>query len=75
MGWNKDGSTVRAMYLSEYPVVGKVTESRVSYGGKVLYTMELDQPLYLPFAGEPRETVIVNEDQVTHDFGVLMEAL
>lgn len=71
MGWNKDGSTVRALYLSEYECTGTVTESRVSYGGRVLYTLELDQPLALPFTSELRETVIVNENQVTHDYGVM----
>ena len=40
MGWNKDGSTVKAMYLSEYPVTGIVTESRVKYGGTVQYTID-----------------------------------
>ena len=42
MGWNKDGSTVKARYLGEYECTGTVTESRVSYGGRVLYTLELD---------------------------------
>lgn len=71
MGWNKDGSTIRGNYLGEYPFTGQVTESRVSYGGKVLYTVKLDNPIVLPFCGESREVVIVNEDQVTADFGVL----
>ena len=71
MGWNKDGSTVKALYLGEYECTGTVTESRVSYGGRVLYTLELNEPLALPFTGELRETVIVNEDQVTADFGVV----
>lgn len=68
MGWNKDGSTVRAMYLSEYPVTGKVIESRIRYGGEVSYWLELDEPLFL--FGSIRDRVIVNENQVTHDFGV-----
>ena len=49
MGWNKDGSTVKALYLSQYECVGTVRESRVSYGGRVLYTLDLDEPLGLPF--------------------------
>ena len=73
MGWNKDGSTIRANYLGEYSLTGVVQESRVSYGGKVLYTVKCDEPLVLPFSGESREVVIVNEDQVTADFGVLPE--
>jgi len=73
MGWNKDGSTIRGLYLGEYPFTGEVQESRVTYGGKVHYTVKLDSPLVLPFSGEAREVIIVNENQVTHDFGVLLE--
>ena len=75
MGWNKDGSTVRAKYLSQYECVGTVRDSRVSYGGRVLYTLDLDEPLALPFTSELRETVIVNEDQIVMDFGVLLETV
>ena len=71
MGWNKDGSMVKAKYLSQYECVGTVRDSRVSYGGRVLYTLDLDEPLVLPFTSELRETVIVNEDQVVADFGVV----
>jgi hypothetical protein len=71
MGWNKDGSTIKAKYLGEYEFTGVVQESRVSYGGRVLYTVVPENPLVLPFSGESRKLVIVNEDQVTADFGVL----
>ena len=73
MGWNKDGSTVKARYLGEYECTGTVTESRVSYGGRVLYTLQLDSPLALPFTSELRETVIVAENQVVADFGVMID--
>lgn len=69
MGWNKDGSTIKALYLSEYLVTGKVTESRVRYGGTVSYHIELVEPLYI--FGSVREQVIVNENQVIADFGIL----
>lgn len=72
MGWNKDGSTVKALYLGEYECVGVVTESRVSYGGDVLYTIELDEPLSLPFTTELRKIVIVRDKQVTVDYGVIL---
>jgi hypothetical protein len=71
MGWNKDGSTIKAKYLGEYEFTGVVQESRVSYGGRVLYTVVCDQPLVLPFSGEARDVVIVGENQVTADFGVI----
>jgi hypothetical protein len=69
MGWNKDGSTVKAMYLSEYPVTGVVMESRVKYGGSVSYWLKLTEPFFLN--GSIRETLMVDENQVTHDFGVI----
>lgn len=71
MGWNKDGSTIKALYLSEYLVTGVVTESRVRYGGDVSYHIDLVEPLYI--FGSLRECVIVNENQVIADFGVLDE--
>ena len=74
MGWNKDGSMVKAKYLSQYECVGVVEESRVSYGGRVLYTINLNEPLSLPFTSELRETVIVGENQIVTDFGVLLNA-
>lgn len=70
MGWNKDGSTVKALYLSEYLCTGVVKESRVKYGGTVSYWLDLDEPLYL-HNGEQRKTVLVDENQVIADFGVL----
>jgi len=72
MGWNKDGSTVKGLYLSEYPVTGKVIESRVRYGGSVSYWVELTEPFYM--RGQLREQVILDENQVIADFGVLNEA-
>lgn len=69
MGWNKDGSTIKALYLSEYLVTGKVTESRVRYGGSVSYHIDLVEPLFI--FGSVRDCVIVNEKQVIADFGIL----
>lgn len=69
MGWNKDDSTIKALYLSEYPVIGKVIESRVTYGGRVSYFVKLDEPLYL--FGTHRDHVIIDENQLVADFGVL----
>jgi hypothetical protein len=71
MGWNKDGSTIKAKYLGEYEFTGVVQESRVSYGGRVLYTVVCDEPIVLDFCNEPRNVVIVSESQVVADFGVI----
>ena len=72
MGWNKDGSTIRGRYLDEYPFTGVVQESRISYGGNVLYTVVVDKPIVLPFCSETRSVVIINEKQVDADFGVIV---
>lgn len=69
MGWNKDGHTVKGLYLQEYPVTGVVLESRVKYGGEVSYWIELDESLYLFHTY--RDNVILSEKELTHDFGVV----
>lgn len=74
MGWCKDGSTIRANYLGT-EVVGVVTESRVKYGGKVQYTVKMEEPVFFRWRGsEPVYTVLICEDKVIADFGV-MEAI
>jgi hypothetical protein len=62
--WIKDGVRVRARYLGSEPVVGVVTESRVRYGGKVCYTVQLDQPTQFPWRSEPADVVIVDQAEI-----------
>jgi hypothetical protein len=62
--WIKDGIRVRARYLGSEPVVGTVTESRVRYGGKVCYTVQLDQPTQFPWRSEPADVVIVDQAEI-----------
>lgn len=71
MGWNKDGHTVKAEYLGSHIVSGVVTESRVKYGGKVQYTVKLDNPISLP--GRVADILLIGEDDLITDFGVLPE--
>lgn len=71
MGWNKDGHTVKGLYLNEYPVTGVVKESRVKYGGEVSYWIDLDESFYLFHT--LRDTVTLSENELTHDFGILQE--
>ena len=73
MGWNKDGSTITAEYLDSI-ITGIVTESRVKYGGKVQYTVKLAEPIFLRWRGtEPVSTLLVDEDNVLTDFGVILQ--
>jgi len=62
--WIKDGVRVRARYLGSESVVGVVTESRVRYGGKVCYTVQLDQPTQFPWRSEPADVVIVDQEEI-----------
>lgn len=71
MGWNKDGSTIKASYLDEHIVQGVVVESRVSYGGSVRYLIELSDPVFI--GGSFRECLVIKEDNVIADFGVIEE--
>jgi hypothetical protein len=73
MGWNKDGNTIKAVYLDR-PITGVVLNSRVKYGGQVQYQVKLDEPVYLPWsAGEPRDIVLVDENDVIADFGIMID--
>ena len=59
MGWIKDGETVTASYMG-YTVTGTVESSRVKYGGKVQYTINLDSPVQLRWRSEPVTRVLVD---------------
>ena len=44
MGWNLEGMRVKGLYLDgNQPVSGKVTHSRVCYGGGVSHHIKLDE--------------------------------
>lgn len=73
MGWCKDGSTIKANYLDD-EVVGVVQESRVKYGGKVQYRVKLDEPVILRWRNEPTDVVLIDEDELIADFGVMENA-
>lgn len=73
MGWNKDGSTIKANYLGD-EVVGVVEESRVKYGGKVQYRVKLDEPVQLRWRNEPTDVVLIDENELIADFGVIENA-
>lgn len=73
MGWNKDGSTVKAEYLGTL-VTGVVENSRVKYGGKVQYTVKLDEPVMFRWRSEPTDVVLIDEDELIADYGVIENA-
>lgn len=63
MEWNLEGHRISAVYMELNHVTGRVIESRVAYGGRVLHTIELDHPLN--FFGRARDRVIVDHEDVT----------
>ena len=68
MAWIKDGKRVKARYLGSESVTGVVVESRVKYGGKVCYTVNLDKPVQFPWRSEPTNVVIVDESEIDAEF-------
>lgn len=66
MSWILDGSRIKAKYLGE-PVAGVVIDSRVKYGGKVQYTVELDQPVMFRWRSEPTNRVLVDSDELVKE--------
>jgi len=71
MSWNLEGLAVEASYL-DIPVTGKVTLSRVKYGGGISHHVELfDSIKDGPIARPKGDVVIVDHESVTR----VMEAV
>jgi len=66
MSWVKDGERIAANYLG-YIVTGVVVDSRVKYGGKVQYTVDLDKPVNMRWRPEPVDRVLVDCDQLIEE--------
>lgn len=65
--WVKDGKRVNAKYLGSEPVTGLIVESRVRYGGRVCYTVVLDQPQQFPWRSDPATVVIVDQAEIVEE--------
>ena len=70
MGWNKERSTIKAVYCG-VAFSGVVLESRVKYGGKVQYKVAAAESIYLPFSDTPRDIVLIDDDEIIADYGVI----
>ena len=67
--WNLEGKRISGKYLGELDVTGIVTESRVKLGGTVQHTVQLDEPLYLPWAsidGNPKTVVLLIASEIAN---------
>ena len=56
--WILEGLTVTGLYLDSIPVEGKVSLSRVKYGGKVSHHVQLSTPIDV--YGSSRDRVILD---------------
>ena len=63
MSWIKDGEVIDAVYCG-VPVRGVVQSSRVKYGGRVQYTVELETPVQLKWRSEPTSIVLVDDQDL-----------
>jgi hypothetical protein len=68
MSWILDGQKIKANYLGT-SVSGTVISSRVKYGGSVQYSVELDEPVQLPWRSEPTSFLLVDKNEVIEVFG------
>lgn len=62
MSWNLENLRVKAVYLETFPVQGVVELSRVAYGGRVVHTVILDNPITV--FGALRDRVIVENESI-----------
>ena len=63
MSWILDGKRIQARYLGEV-VSGIVESSRVKYGGRVQYTLLLDQPHQFRWRKEPSTRLLVDDNEI-----------
>ena len=68
MSWILDGQKITANYLGT-AVTGRVISSRVKYGGNVQYSLELDEPVQLPWRSEPTSFLLVDKNEVIEVIG------
>ena len=63
MSWILDGQKVKANYLDEL-VIGTIMDSRVKYGGRVGYTLQLDFPIQLKWRSEPSDRLLIEDKDI-----------
>jgi hypothetical protein len=60
--WDMTGKVIVGNYIGKYKVVGKVTNSRVKYGGGVQHMVELTRPVTI--MGTVRTHLLINDNEV-----------
>ena len=57
--WDLEGLRIEAKYMGDHPVSGRVESSRVRYGGEVIHTVVLDEPIKFRWRSEPAERLLI----------------
>jgi hypothetical protein len=73
MNWDLEGLCVNGTYMDEFQVHGRVTLSRVKFGGEVSHHVTLIKPMMI--YGNMRDRVILNHKDVTQVFSTLNELI
>lgn len=60
--WDLAGLKVKAIYMQEFEISGKVESSRVAYGGSVKHTVVLDAPINV--YGAVRDRCIIDHREI-----------
>jgi hypothetical protein len=72
--WNYEGLSITGTYLGDHFIKGYVILSRVAYGGRVVHTVVLDEPIQV--YGTERDRVILDMSEIltVKDQGELLPA-
>lgn len=62
MNWNLENLYVSGKYMGEFPITGKVTLSRVKYGGGISHHIQLNTPVKV--YGSVRDSVILEHSEI-----------
>lgn len=66
--WVKDGKTIVANYQGQ-TVCGTVESSRVKYGGRVQYSVNLEKPVKFPWRAETTTCVLIDHANIVEELG------
>jgi hypothetical protein len=58
-----DGAPIQAMYMGK-SYIGKVTYSRVKYGGRLQYSIALAEPTLVAGRSEPTDDILVYHEDI-----------
>jgi len=65
--WNLENLRIEGMYMGKFPVSGRVSLSRVKYGGGIQHTVVLDAPIEVYSA--MRDRVLLDHENVVRVMG------